>query len=238
MVDSAAVPGRPRSRDAAGLPAVTPERIVAAALELTAQHGLGSWTLRQLAAAVQAYPAVIYHHVGDREAVVAAVVDRVLGMYPLPPEELPWRDWFQRLFHELRAVLVRYPGVARRLAVSGPTVAAAAPTVDRGMRVLQAAGFGDESASVYRFLSNVACLLVFIEDEQRPQEDAMARTAQAWSDYRDHAELPGLAALSASLYELTADPVRRASSAADFFDYSMQRCLDGVAARLGVISRR
>ncbi|TVT34001.1 TetR/AcrR family transcriptional regulator [Amycolatopsis rhizosphaerae] len=238
MVDSAAVPGRPRSRDAAGLPAVTPERIVSAALELTAQHGLGSWTLRQLAAAVQAYPAVVYHHVGDREAVVSAVVDRVLGMYPLPPEDLHWREWFQRLFQELRAVLIRYPGVARRLAVCGPTVSAAAPTVDRGMRVLQAAGFGDESAPVYRFLSNVACLLVSIEDEQRPHPDAVARISEAWSEYRDQPERPGLAAMGASVYEETADPLRRASYFAGFFDYSMQRCLDGVAARLGAISRR
>ena len=59
MVKSAAVPGRPRSRDAAGLPAVTPDKIIDSALELTARHGLDSWTLRQLAAAVDAYPAVV-----------------------------------------------------------------------------------------------------------------------------------------------------------------------------------
>jgi AcrR family transcriptional regulator len=238
MPNSAAVPGRPRSRDAAGLPPVTPDRIIAAALELTAQYGLGSWTLRQLAAAVDAYPAVVYHHVGDREAVVTAVVDRVIGMYPLPPDDLPWRAWFRSLFQELRAVLTRFPGVARRLAVYGPTVSAAARTIDQSMRILQAAGFGDESAEVYRFLSNVACQLVSVEDEQSRCADVMARNGQPWSQHRDDPELPGLAAMSAAVHELATDPARQENYFADLFDYSLERCLDGVAARLAVLSRR
>ena len=232
MTNSAAVPGRPRSRDAAGLPAVTPERIIAAALELTALHGLDSWTLRQLAAAVDAYPAVIYHHVGDREAVVSAVVDRVLTMYPLPPEDLEWRAWFRSLFSELRAVLTRYPGVAHRLAINGPTVYAAKPTVDRGMRILMAAGFGRESADVYRFLSSVVCLYISVEDEQGRQKDLMARNTAAWSTDRDDAEWPGMAAMCAAIHEMTADPVRAANYFTDSFDYAIDRCLDGLAARL------
>ena len=236
MANSAAVPGRPRSRDAAGLPAVTPERIIAAALELTARYGLDSWTLRQLAAAVDAYPAVIYHHVGDREAVVSAVVDRVLGLYPLPPEDLEWRAWFRRLLTELRAVLTRYPGVARRLAVNGPTVDAATPTVDRGMRILMAAGFGRESADVYRFLSAVACQFISVEDEQSRQTELMVRNRMAWSKGRDDAQWPGMAAMSAAIHELTIDPVRAANYFTDSFTYAIDRCLDGVAARLETLT--
>jgi AcrR family transcriptional regulator len=238
MANSAAVPGRPRSRDAAGLPAVTPERIIAAALELTARHGLESWTLRQLAAAVEAYPAVVYHHVGDREAVVNAVVDRVIGMYPLPPEDLPWREWYRRLFDELRTVLTNYPGVARRLSVYGPTVCAAARTVDRGVRILQDAGFGDESPDVYLFLSNAACQFISVEDELSRHADVIARNSEAWSRDRDHAEFPGLAAMSAAVHALVSDPVRQQNYFADLFDYSMERCLDGVAVRLELISRK
>ncbi|HVW44044.1 MAG TPA: helix-turn-helix domain-containing protein [Amycolatopsis sp.] len=232
MANSAAVPGRPRSRDAAGLPAVTPDRIIAAALELTARHGLDSWTLRQLAAAVDAYPAVIYHHVGDREAVVSAVVDRVIGLYPVPPEDLEWREWFRRLFSELRLVLTRYPGVARRLAVNGPTVYAATPTVDRGMRILMAAGFGHECADVYRYLSAVACQHISVEDEQSRQIDLLARNTAAWTKKRNDAERPGMAAMSAAIHEMTNDPIRAANYFTDTFDYAVERSLDGVAARL------
>lgn len=238
MANSAAVPGRPRSRDAAGLPAVTPDGIVAAALELTAHHGLESWTLRQLAAAVQAYPAVVYHHVGDREAVVSAVVDRVIGMFPLPAERLPWRDWFRCLAAELRTVLTRYPGVARRISVHGLTVLAAAPSIDRGVRILQSAGFGDESADVYLFLSNVICCLIAVEDEQTRQREIRARNIAVWSSYRDDPTRPGLAALSASIHAIAADPLRRENYYADVFDYSIERCLDGVETRLETISHK
>ncbi|KAA9165733.1 TetR/AcrR family transcriptional regulator [Amycolatopsis acidicola] len=238
MANSAALPGRPRSRDAAGLPAVTPARIIDAALELTARHGLSNWTLRQLAGAVEAYPAVIYHHVGDREAVVTAVVDRVIGMYPVPPAELHWREWFRTLFTELRAVLTQYPGVARRLSVAGPTVHAAAETVDRGVRVLQAAGFGHDSPVVYRFLSNAVCLFVSVEDDQRSQPEVIARNIAEWSGYRDNAELPGMAAMSQSVHELTTDPAIRENYFGDLFQFAMERCLDGVAARLAVVKDR
>jgi len=213
------------------LPAVTPERIVAAALELTARHGLDSWTLRQLAGAVDAYPAVIYHHVGDREAVVSAVVDRVIGMYPLPPEHLEWREWFRSLFRELRGVLTQYPGVARRLAVSGPNVDAAAPTIDRGMRILLKAGFGRESAAVYRYLSAVACQYISVEDERTRQSELIARNSEAWSKNRDDAEWPGLAAMSADIHEVATDPDRRENYFRDEFEYAIDRCLDGVANR-------
>ncbi|WP_446680244.1 TetR/AcrR family transcriptional regulator [Amycolatopsis acididurans] len=211
---------------------MTPERIVAAALELTARHGLDSWTLRQLAGAVDAYPAVIYHHVGDREAVVSAVVDRVIGMYPLPPEHLPWREWFRSLFGELRLVLTQYPGVARRLAVNGPNVNAATPTIDRGMRILLNAGFGHEAAAVYRFLSAVACQYISLEDERSRQTDLIARNSEAWSRSRDDAEWPGLAAMSASIHEVTSDPARAENYFKDEFDYAIERCLDGVERRL------
>ncbi len=210
---------------------------MAAALELTARHDLDSWTLRQLAAEVQAYPAVVYHHVGDREAVVSAVVNQVIGMFELPPEDLPWREWFRRLATDLRAVLTRYPGVARRISVYGLTVWAAAPSIDRGVRILQEAGFGAESPDVYVFLSNVICQFISVEDEQVRHADVRARNLALWSSHRDDQTMPGLAALSASIHAVASDPARRESYFADTFDYSIERCLDGVAARLDIIRK-
>ncbi|WP_158887795.1 TetR/AcrR family transcriptional regulator [Amycolatopsis anabasis] len=238
MAMSASVPGRPRSRHAAGLPAVTPERIVDAALRLTAEHGLENWTLRQLAAAVDAYPAVVYHHVGDREAVVAAVIDRALLMFPLPAEELPWREWFSVLLAELREVLRCYPGVARRLSIHGPSLTAAGPTIDRGVRILQRAGFGAESPRVYTLLLSVACQHVAVEDDRAARDEKVTqRTVEAWIAHRDNTELPGLALMGARVYELVNDPDQRANYGADVYDYAVQRCLDGVAARLETLNR-
>ncbi|MBM7769859.1 AcrR family transcriptional regulator [Actinokineospora baliensis] len=144
--------------------AVTPARIVAAAVALTERHGLADWTLRQLAGEIRAYPAVIYHHVGDREAVVAAVLDQVVAQLPVPPD-LPWREWFERLLTDARPVLRRYPGAARRLAVRGERVPALHEVAERGHDVLRAAGFADAEV-VYTLLVTHAWQSIATEDDR------------------------------------------------------------------------
>lgn len=227
MVRPSQLPGtRPRSRPAAGLPAVTPDQIVEAAVALTMKHGLERWTIRQLAGVVQAYPAVVYHHVGGRDAVLAAVLERVVGMLRSPPAELPWRDWFRVLLGELRAVLRRYPGVARRFSLHGPGISAAGPIIDRGVALLRAAGFGEESAPTCNLLLGTACQLLAVEDDR----EARAATPVGLSAAH-RADLPGLVALGAFVDELSASAERRAG----FYDYAVERCLDGAAARLAVL---
>ncbi|TCO53568.1 TetR family transcriptional regulator [Actinocrispum wychmicini] len=156
-----ALPHRPRSRNGAGLPAVTPERIVDAAIRLTGRVGLENWTLRQLAAEIEASPAVVYHHVGDREAVVAQVIERVTSRIPTPPESLPWREWFATMLDNHRQVLRAYPGIAYRLARSGP----AAATGQLGVSLLAEAGFGTESVIAHTVLMTTACQYIALADD-------------------------------------------------------------------------
>ena len=236
MAKSAPVPGRPRSRDAAGLPAVTPERIIDAALELTARHGVESWTLRQLAGAVDAYPAVIYHHVGDRDTVVTAVVDRVIAMYELPPGDLEWRAWWRQFLTNLRLVFMRYPGVARRVALNGPSVEAGGPTVDRAMRTLLKVGFEhDEAAMVCRLLVSQACLFISLEDDQRKANEVKAQISGGWGAPSPDPNLAGLATLNESVHERLTNPEKNRDYFGELFDYAVDRVLDGVQMRLAEI---
>ncbi|MBC6451520.1 TetR/AcrR family transcriptional regulator [Actinokineospora xionganensis] len=226
---------RPRSRDAAGLPAVTAERIVDEALALTREQGLENWTLRQLAGAVSAYPAVVYHHVGDREAVVAGVIERVVAEFTVP-EPKQWRDWFEELLLDMRPVLRAAPGVARRLALYGPIVASARRVIDRGVRVLDAAGFGDESVLVCNVLLTQACQFVALEDDREHSPRLRAEAAAVFSSYRDREDLPGLAATGRFVYEMTQRPGGVEAYYDEFFAFAIARILDGVAARLTVLS--
>ncbi|MEV0071907.1 MULTISPECIES: TetR/AcrR family transcriptional regulator [unclassified Amycolatopsis] len=223
---------RPRSRAAAGLPAVTAEKVVDAAVALTAERGLDNWTLRQLAAAVDAYPAVIYHHVGDRDAVVAEVLDRVVGLLSLPDEDLPWQDWFAELLAELRTVLRAHPGTARRLVLFGPSVSAAIRTIDRGIGVLLAAGFGEESVLAYNVLVATACQFVAMEDDRDSTLALRLDNTEEYATYHDRADLPGMAAQGRAMRELMADPELAAGWYARLYDYAVRRCVDGLAHRL------
>lgn len=224
--------GKPRSRYAAGLPAVTPERIVTAARELTRVHGLENWTLRQLAAAVDASPGVIYHHVGDREAVVASVIDHVVGTLPLPDADLPWRSWFEELLAALRPALRGYPGVAHRLALHGAGVPSARRIIDRGVGVLMSAGFGERGALVYALLLNQACQFVALEDDRDVNPDVRVQAAKEFAAFRDQEEMPGLAAMGRYVHA-AAGPNGTERHYEELYSFAIGVALDGIEARLG-----
>lgn len=223
---------RARSRSAAGLPAVTAKKVIDAAVKLTVERGLESWTLRQLAAAIGAYPAVVYHHVGDRDAVVCAVLDRVVGQLRLPDDGLEWQEWFVELLTGLRELLRKHPGTARRMASFGPSVAAATPTVDRGVQILLGAGFGEESALAYTVLTTTACQYVALEDERDCSLALRLDNTEEYASYLGREDLPGMAAFGRSMQELLADPEAAAGYHPRLFDFAIRRCLDGLTCRL------
>jgi AcrR family transcriptional regulator len=228
------LPQRPRSRNGAGLPAVTPDQIVDAAVRLTAGAGLENWTLRQLAAEIEASPAVVYHHVGDREAVVGLVIERVTGEIESPPETLPWREWFALMLDNHRQVLRMYPGTAYRLARFGPPVTAAAKTIDLGVRLLQEAGFGAESVLAYNVLMTTACQYIAMEDDPaRPR----GRNTTHYLAFRDRRDMPGMAAVAHFVAKLVSGPDKLAEFHDDIFTYAIQRCLDGLEHRLADLAR-
>lgn len=185
---------RPRPRHP-----VTPERLVAAAVRLTRERGLEGWTVRQLSAAVDAYPAVIYHHVGDRDAVAAAVIDRVVAEVPLPEPDLHWRTWFERFLPDVRRTLLPYRGVARRLALHGPAIPSARRIADRGAAVLTGAGFGDESLPALTLLLDQTCHLVAVEDDPAPGRPATGLPPEEFFHYALARTMDGLAARLADL---------------------------------------
>ncbi|ALG08989.1 TetR/AcrR family transcriptional regulator [Kibdelosporangium phytohabitans] len=224
---------RARSRHGTGLPAVTVERIVAGAVALTAQDGLDNWTLRQLAGRIEASPAVVYHHVGDREAVVCLVLEHVVRELTVPPETLPWREWFGLLLDNHREVLRRYPGVARRLAMHGPPASCGGPIIDLGVRMLQEAGFGDDCVLAYNVIMTTACQYIALEDDQRGIAAVRTAHAQEYQAFCDRADLPGLAAVGTFVAGMAGRPERVADFFTDLFQYAVHRCLDGLEQRLG-----
>jgi AcrR family transcriptional regulator len=232
---SAGSPSRSRSRTAAGLPAVTAERLTCAAMQLTIAHGLDNWTVRQLAAAVDAYPAVVYHHVGDREAVVKAVVEQVVAKVPLHDADLPWREWFSRMLTDMRGLFRHYPGSARRVQSFGLSIESSVKFIDRGVQILQGAGFGAESPLVYNVLTSTACQFITMEDDHDADQNARVESAAKFGRYQERADLPGASAMASEASENSEDAEQVRRYYGEMYDYAVSRCLDGLAARLTVI---
>ncbi|MDQ0376468.1 TetR family transcriptional regulator [Amycolatopsis thermophila] len=140
------------------------DRIVEAAVELTVNSGgVDRWTVRALAEAIGAYPAVIYHHVGDRAEVVRQVVEAIVDKIPVPAEADSWQDWIRQAAEVLEERLVPIRGVARHLAAQA--ACGSLPEGIRGpaVRVLDAAGFREPERQACRVVSSL-CSLVLVEE--------------------------------------------------------------------------
>lgn len=89
---AAPVRGRPASRR------LSATVIAAAAVELADRTGLDGLTMRRLAGELGVATAALYRYFGDREELLAAMIDRVLADPPPPPGELS--GWRERLRYE------------------------------------------------------------------------------------------------------------------------------------------
>lgn len=145
---------------------LTPDLIVSAALDLTREVGIDGWTVRDLAARLDTWPNNLAHHVGTREQLCSAVVDRIIASMENPPEDLPWQDWFRRFLTGARDVLLEHRGVARRLCRDGPGVPAAMPIMGRGVARLIDGGFGGQAPFAYSMLLNGGLMLVALADDR------------------------------------------------------------------------
>ena len=106
---------------------ISREEIVRAALELAEAHGLDSVSMRGVARSLGVTPMALYHHVGDKRALLDAVVEELLSELPVPDPSLPWSQRLQMLADELRAVARRHPAafltLFQRPAVTEPALA-------------------------------------------------------------------------------------------------------------------
>lgn len=86
--------------------------IVQTALALIDRDGLDSFSVRNVAKALDVFPTAVYWHVGDRNRLLSDVVTHVLA--DLPPRRVParWQDWIRQLLVRYRRTIRQHPNVA------------------------------------------------------------------------------------------------------------------------------
>jgi TetR/AcrR family transcriptional regulator, tetracycline repressor protein len=99
-------------RPAAADNALTKERIVRVALGLLDAGGLAAFSVRDVAKALDVYPAAVYWHVRTRNQLLVEIVAHVLcDLAPTGPRAA-WQDWLRELFGRYRAAIRLHPNVA------------------------------------------------------------------------------------------------------------------------------
>ena len=100
-----------------GAPALTHERIVAAALALVDADGLAGLTTRRLGSALGVQAMSIYHHFPSKQHLLGALVDHALAAIRLPPAGPEPVERLRRLAYAWRAEAHRHPQLFPLLAV-------------------------------------------------------------------------------------------------------------------------
>jgi AcrR family transcriptional regulator len=134
-------------------PPLTRERVVAEALTLIAQDGVGALTMRTLATRLGVVPGALYRHVRNKEQLHDLVLDGVLAEVDTDLQaSQPWTRQLAVLAHRLRAVLEAHPGIAGLLQLRDPLGPHSLAVAEAFLAPLQAAGFADHQAGLAFFL--------------------------------------------------------------------------------------
>ena len=148
----APVPGRRRGTT---IPQRSPrtlsrDAIVDAALRVLDAEGLAAVTMRRVADELATGPSSLYAHVSDKDAMVEAVLDRVIGEVEIPevidPER--WEEQLKDIARSARATMLRHRDIARASMGMIPTGEHSLPVSNAMVGVLLASGVSRRVAAL------------------------------------------------------------------------------------------
>lgn len=169
------------------------ERIIDAAISIADRDGLESLSMRRLAADLGVDPMSLYHHVGDKDGLLAAMTDAVISRIPQPGPDPDWATALRTALLDARATMLAHPWTPAAVArLPGPTPAGLRH-LDGVLGILRAAGF--PLALIHHAIHAFGSRLLgfsqdLYDDGTRPEPDEAALQARRWAD-----SLPTLAAL-------------------------------------------
>ncbi|QTE30493.1 TetR/AcrR family transcriptional regulator [Pengzhenrongella sicca] len=174
---------------------LSPERIVDAAIALADREGLEGLSMRKLGVDLGVDPMSVYHHVADKSALLALMVDRVVGQVE-PVRVGGWAEALRGTILGARATMLRHPWAAKVLAAGTEATPAIIGYVDAILGILRGGGLtvGLAHHALHVLGSRI---LGFSQDlfddaaEPRPDLAARAALAARWAQ-----TLPNVAELA------------------------------------------
>ena len=138
-----------RSRGNARQPRLSRDAILDRALAVADAEGIDAVSVRRLARDLGVTPMALYWHVDDKNALLHALGDRLLGGLDLTVDErVPWPEQLRAFVVAFTAVLRAHPSAAMLIG-SLPTVASenALGATEVALDILRRAGFSPEEAA-------------------------------------------------------------------------------------------
>lgn len=212
-------------------PALSAERVVAAAIEVADEHGLGAVSMSRVADQLGASTMALYRHVASKEELLTLMVDGAAGPPPQLPLDAGWRAateaWAHALARISRGWVVEVP-------ISGPPIGPnSVAWMEAGLRALRDSGLGSlERLAVIIMLSGYvrqhAALLQDMRTRSgdRPLRDVEREWRQTLERLIDPDRFPEVSSVLASG---AFDPANADATGDSGFDFGLHCILEGVA---------
>ncbi|HEY0521059.1 MAG TPA: TetR/AcrR family transcriptional regulator C-terminal domain-containing protein [Ilumatobacteraceae bacterium] len=204
---------------------LTPDRIVAAAIDVIADVGPEQFSVRRLGDALDADPTAIYRHFRSKDELLRAIGDRSLAgvVDDLPASS--WRDCIREVCMRIRAANLARPALASLVRGAPPRHRNELLITETILSRLREAGFDVAGAAMaYHAVIELTIGSAAIDSPLAcVAESERDRTYEEWrSDYAalDAGAFPVSVQMAASLYPQTAD---------QRFEYALDRLLDGLS---------
>ncbi|MFD9945958.1 TetR/AcrR family transcriptional regulator C-terminal domain-containing protein [Nonomuraea sp. NPDC059023] len=196
--------------------------VVTGALALLDTDGLDGLTMRKLGARLGVQAGGIYWHFKNKEALLGAMADRIIGTVtetPLAPG--PWDAQLAEIAHRLRRAMLAHRDGARVVAGTYVTEPNTVRGGNQAMRILTDAGFPLDRAGWVIFTAMYYVLGHTIEEQAQREAGDWERRGSELADTELRRAVEGM---------ITADPEER-------FAYGLELFLDGVRLRLAEARR-
>lgn len=161
---------RPRRRDGPWHRGLDRDAVVAEALRILDAEGRPALTMRRLAKSLGVEAPSIYAHIGGKDALVDAVLDRVLDSIELPEAGSDAHAALKEGLTSYRHALVAHPAVVLLMTERAYYSRSQVRLIQRSLELLEGAGYSTRSA-VDAHVTLVAYVLGFILQEvSRPTQ--------------------------------------------------------------------
>jgi AcrR family transcriptional regulator len=157
---------------------LTRERILRAAVELADREGLEALSMRKVAQALDVVPMALYRHVANKDEMLDAMVDLVVGEIDPPETGLDWKQTIRKRILSARRMLLRHPWAARVIESRTDPTQAVIGYFDEMIGLFLAGGFSIELTH-HALHAMGARLLGFTQElfDDTPDLDAEAEAA-------------------------------------------------------------
>lgn len=200
---------------------LTQDKVLATALELLDDDGLGAFTIRELAARLDVRPMSIYHYTPSKEALLDALVDVVFGEVYVPIPGGEWRTELTRRSVSMREALARHRWALPVMETRTHPGPATLSNHEGVLAVLRTAGFTLEAtAHAYAILD--AFVYGFSLQEAMLEAAGLPDDSAELAQGMDLTRYPRVAELAASYTAAETYPF------AASFDVGLRVTLDGI----------